>query len=229
MAMVRSFDPVWEESIYGQGRHLNRYPFDVVVSFVYRHLPPDKPRRDIRILEVGCGAGNNLWFAAREGFQVAGIDASASAIEYARRRLAEDGLSGDLRVGDFASLPFASSSFDLAIDRCALTCCSLSAARRAVAEVGRVLLPGGDFLFNAYSRRHVSRASGRPGPDGLTLDISTGTLVGVGQICFYGEEEVRALFGPGWSLLSVEHLEMTEVSGSSPGVHAEWRAIARKA
>src|SRR5262245_53509995 len=123
----RTFDPIWEDAIYGQGQKISRYPFDIVVTFVYRNYPRHKPRHDVRILEVGCGSGNNLWFAAREGFQVAGIDGSSSAIAYAQKRFAEEGLTGDLRVGDFTQLPFESDSFDLAIDRGSLTCCGLSA------------------------------------------------------------------------------------------------------
>jgi len=64
-----SFDPHWEQQIYGQGAHLNLYPFDVVVTFVFRNAPRDRPRSEVRIVEIGCGAGNNLWFAAREGFR----------------------------------------------------------------------------------------------------------------------------------------------------------------
>src|SRR3954451_16714670 len=94
-----SFDTSWEER-YQRGAALVRYPYDFVVQFVNRY-PPDKPREETLVLEVGCGAGNNLWFAAREGFQVAGIDGSAAAIAYARRRFEQDGLTGDLLVGDF--------------------------------------------------------------------------------------------------------------------------------
>lgn len=225
---AKSFDPVWEDAIYGQGLHLNRYPFDVIVSFVYRHYPRAKPRREVRILEVGCGTGNNLWFAAREGFQVAGVDASASAIAYARKRFADEGLAGDLRVGDFTELPFADGSFDLAFDRCAITCCGMTAARQAVAEVERVLKVGGKFLFNPYSGAHGSRASGQPGPDRVTLNISAGTLVGAGQICFYDRQDLEGQFSGKWLLRSVQHVEITEQIQPQCPVHAEWRVIAEK-
>jgi SAM-dependent methyltransferase len=224
-----AFDPIWEEGIYGQGQHLNRYPFDVVVSFVYRNYPRQKSRNECRILEIGCGAGNNLWFAAREGFQVAGIDGSRSAIAFARKRFADEGLVGDLRVGDYTDLPFLHDSFDLAIDRGSLTCCGLSAAQKAVSEVHRVLCPGGKFLCNPYSERHSSTRSGRPGPDGLTLGVSAGTLAGVGQLCFYGRSEIGALFAPGaWELRSVQHLEAVDELQAGHGVHAEWRVVAEK-
>jgi SAM-dependent methyltransferase len=227
MATAETFDPMWETAIYGRGRHLNRYPFDCVVTFVYRHAPREKPRQDVRLLEIGCGAGNNLWFAAREGFQVFGIDGSASAIAYAKRRFADDGLTGDLHVGDFTSLPYPDGLFDLAIDRGALTCCGLSAARQAVDEVARVLRPGGTFFCNPYSRKHTSHASGETGPDGLTCAISQGTLVGVGSLCFYGPDEVHALFDRRWTLLSVQHLEIHDTHAESADVHAEWRVVAR--
>ena len=106
LPVVSAFNPIWEKEIYGQGRQLGRYPYDAVVSFVFRYAPRDRERSAVRILEIGCGAGNNLWFAAREGFSVTGIDGSATAIDYARKRFAEEGLSGDLRVGDFTALPF---------------------------------------------------------------------------------------------------------------------------
>jgi ubiquinone/menaquinone biosynthesis C-methylase UbiE len=218
---------IWE-GIYGQGQQLNRYPFDQVVSFVYRHAPRQKPRQQVSILEIGCGAGNNLWFAAREGFSVAGIDVSASAIEYARKRFAEESLQGDFRVGDFGQLPFEDERFDLVIDRGALTCSGLSAARGTIAEVHRVLLPGGKFYFNPYSDRHSSYVSGQPGPDGLTTEISAGTMTGIGAIYFYSKREMLSALSEGWTLLSLRHVEYMEELGPQYLAHAEWIAVAQK-
>ena len=123
---------------------------------------------------------------------------------------------------------FENDFFDLVIDRAAITCCGLSAAEKTVMEVRRVLQETGKFLCNPYSVRHSSHMSGHLGPDGLTLDISAGTLVGVGQICFYGRCEVDALFARGWKLLGVSHLEIIEEMQCNALVHAEWRIIAEK-
>ena len=152
-----ALDPFWEQEIYAQGRHLNRYPFDGVVSFVNRWRPRDKSRADCGVVEVGCGAGNNLWFAAREGFRVAGIDGSESAIAFAQRRLSEEGLEGDLRSGDFTELPWPDESFDLAVDRCSLTCAGRDAQRQAVAELHRVLRPGGCFFTTPTAKNTAAR------------------------------------------------------------------------
>ncbi|MBX9829363.1 MAG: class I SAM-dependent methyltransferase [Xanthobacteraceae bacterium] len=223
---TKRFDPVWDE-IYRSGQHANRYPWDAVVSFVFRYRPREKPPTDTSIIEVGCGTAPNLWFAAHEGFRVAGIDASEAAIVVAKARFAADGLRGDLWVGNFSDLPFDSETFDLAIDRAALTCVGDTVVRAAVAELHRVLRPGGLVFCNVYSDRHSSRASGRPGPDGITDGISAGTLVGVGQIRFYGRDDLSALFAaPRWTIVSLEHLAVTNAIDGTE--HAEWRLIARK-
>ena len=151
----KSFDPIWDQ-IYQAGRHANRYPWDAVVSFVFHHRPHHKAPADISIVEIGCGTASNLWFAAREGFRVSGIDASESAITVAKQRFMADGLHAELRVGNFSALPFDAAGFDLAIDRAALTCVGDSVARAAVAELYRVLRPGGVAFCNVYSDRHTS-------------------------------------------------------------------------
>jgi SAM-dependent methyltransferase len=222
----RSFDPVWDR-IYRSGLHGNRYPWDAVVSFVFRYRPRERKANEASIIEIGCGTGPNLWFAAREGFHVSGIDASEAAIADARARFAAEGLRGDFRVGEFSDLPFENASFDLGIDRAALTCTGDAVARKTVAELGRVLRPGGAMFCNVYSDRHSSRASGRAGPDGITSDISSGTLTGVGQIRFYDRDDLLALFvEPTWTTLSLEHVSVTNAFDST--VHAEWRLIARR-
>ncbi len=221
-----SFDRIWEEK-YAAG-HAQRYPWDVVVSFVFRNAPRDRPRQDVRILEVGCGTASNLWFAAREGFSVAGIDGSESAIDYAKKRFAEDGLDGDLRVGDFTALDFADGSFDCVIDRGALTCCGFTALKQAVAEVRRVLKPGGRFFFNPYADGHSSARAGKPAGDGLTNDITGGSLTGVGQILFVGRQQVCELLAEGWALHQVQRLELTDMLAPEGSIHAEWRVVAEK-
>ena len=223
---MSDLDPIWEQK-YAAG-HAERYPWDSVVSFVYRNAPRGLPHSEVKIVEVGCGTASNLWFAAREGFQVWGVDGSASAIGAAHKRFKDDGLAGTLDIADFTHLPHPDAQFHLAIDRAAITSVGRSAAARVAAEVRRVLLPGGRFFFNPYSDRHTSSGSGTPGPDGVRLGITEGSLVGVGQICFYGQAQVEALFAQGWRVLSMQHMESAEKAGAAHPVHAEWRVTAEK-
>lgn len=221
-----AFDPVWEQT-YAEGGGA-RYPWDSVVSFVYRNAPRDRPRSAVRVLEVGCGLANNIWFAAREGFQVAGIDGSPSAIDAARARFAAEGLEGDLRQGDFTALPFADGLFDLAIDRAGLVCVGYEGMRRAVAELHRVLRPGGRFFMEAYSDRDSSFVAGRQIDDGLTVDITDGPLVGCGQLCFLGHAQLMALFAEGWSLREVKHVGVEEMALPGRVSNCFWRVVAER-
>ena len=220
-----SFDPIWKEK-YARGLEA-RAPYDCIVSFVHRHQPK-KDRASIRILEVGCGTGNNIWYLSREGFNLSGIDASPEAIAYANTRLAKENLQADLRVGDFTKLPYAENSFDLVYDRGSLTCCGLSFARLAVREIHRVLATGGKFFFNPYSAEHTSAQSGRLLPDNLTVDIQGGRLVGCGQLCFYSRDQVEELLSEPWQIESLSHVQIEELMGPTPDVHSDWHAIARK-
>jgi len=223
-------DPsVWEGQIYAQGQQLNKYPFDNVVSFIFRHRPRGKTPGETRILELGCGTGNNLWFAAREGFSVCGIDFSKSAITFARERFAREGLPGEFIEGDFREIPSADNSFDLAFDRGGLTCAGFSVAREILGVVRRKLRDGGRFLFNPYSQRHTGYSHGESGPDRLTRNMKQGRLTHVGDICFYSAEMVREITAEGWKTIHIEHVEVRESFPTDGDTHAEWRVILEKA
>lgn len=92
--------------------------------------------------------------------------------------------------------------------------------------MGRVLKPGGRFLFNPYADSHSSYRAGREGPDGLTLDISAGSLVGVGQIRFISRRGIDDLLADGWCLKSITRLELADLLDPHGDVHAEWRVVA---
>ena len=221
-----TIDPVWEKK-YSEG-HAEKYPWDIVVSFVFRNAPNDRARRDVHILEVGFGAGNNLWFAAREGFSVAGIEGSPSAVDYARARFEREQLEGDLRLGDFTELPFEDESFDLVIDRGSLVCVGKKAHRKAISEIHRVLRRGGKFLYNGYADSHSSYRAGERGADDVTINIKGGTLAGVGQLHFVSRSEIDELFASDWELRQIQRREWSEMLKAVSDIHAEWVVIAEK-
>jgi SAM-dependent methyltransferase len=213
------------ETRYGAG-HLQRYPWDMVVSFVFQSAPPDRPRKDVSILEVGFGTGANLLFAAREGFRVAGIERSRTAVKVARERFAAEGLAGELQEGSFTALPFADAAFDLIVDRASLTCAELSDIRLAIGEIHRVAKPGARFLFNPYADSHSSLEGHMPAG---SAPIAKGTLAGVDRITFLSRSDVIGLFQQGWRIASMKRLEIVEMQSAGRDLHAEWRVIAVKA
>jgi len=221
------FDPVWER-LYAEGQHLNRYPFNNVPNFFFRFLPRTKPISEVKVLEVGFGAGNNLWMAAREGARVCGVDAAPSGVRFAQQRFLSEDLSGELRVGDFTKLPFDDATVDMAINRQALTQVSHSRAKVAVGEIHRCLVPGGVFWSNMFSDR--SLRGGTYLGDGLWTDLDAGKLVGVGQTAFHSREDIEAMYGPGWQILELVHQDNTESDpkGGESYSYCEWYVVARK-
>lgn len=102
----------------------------------------------LEVLDAACGTGRYALLLARRGARVSGIDASKDMLAHARRKADELGLAVDLRLGDVARLPFPDGSFDLAI--CALAFCHWPDIRPAVAELARVLRPGGRLIVSDF-------------------------------------------------------------------------------
>ncbi len=94
-----------------------------------------------RVLDVGTGEGQVARLAAGAGAEVVGLDPTWNQIAVARER---GGGPRYLRAGA-AGLPFADASFDVVV--ACLVFEHIEAVDEAIAEVGRVLEPGGRFLF----------------------------------------------------------------------------------
>ena len=97
-----------------------------------------------RILDAGCGAGALLAALRERGADVSGIDKSAVMLELARRRLGD---VADLRVTELGStLPFPDGTFDDVT--ASLVLHYLEDWGPALAEIRRVLKPGGRFIMS---------------------------------------------------------------------------------
>jgi ubiquinone/menaquinone biosynthesis C-methylase UbiE len=95
-----------------------------------------------RVLEVAIGTGRSIPFYARD-VQVTGIDLTPEMLEIARQR--SGGRSIDFVVGDAEKLPFDDETFDTVV--CELGLCSIPRPAVAIAEMKRVLRPGGTLLL----------------------------------------------------------------------------------
>ncbi|MDO8614063.1 MAG: class I SAM-dependent methyltransferase, partial [Dehalococcoidia bacterium] len=101
------------------------------------------------VLDVGCGTGSlaiALKAEVGESGEVTGIDASPEMIEQARRKAAKQGAEVDFRVAPIEELPFAEGEFDCVLSSFMLHHLPDDVKRKGLAEVRRVLKPGGRFL-----------------------------------------------------------------------------------
>lgn len=117
-----------------------------------RYLRPDSVN-DADVLEIGCGMGTHTQCLAQAGARVVAIDLTQQAVEMTRRRCALLGLSADVRAADAESLPFADASFDLVWTWGVLH--HSRSFERCLAEVSRVLRPGGRLFMMVYHRRSL--------------------------------------------------------------------------
>ena len=101
------------------------------------------------VLEIAVGTGRNLRHYP-DGVRLTGIELSRGMLELARREAAEVRPDADLRVGDAQALEFDDESFETVT--CTLSLCTIPDDRRAVAEMWRVLRPGGRLLMLEHVR-----------------------------------------------------------------------------
>jgi len=102
-----------------------------------------------RTMEIAVGTGLNLPHYPPD-VELVGIELSPAMLERAQRRADELGRDADLRVGDVTALEFPDASFDSAV--CTFSLCTIPDDAAAVAEVRRVLRPGGRFVFAEHVR-----------------------------------------------------------------------------
>jgi ubiquinone/menaquinone biosynthesis C-methylase UbiE len=119
---------------------------DALRRFEIALLSELSPRR---ILEVGCGTGELLRFAADRfpAGELTGLDPDTGALRRARRKLEAAGVRAELVPGRAESLPFADGSFDLVLSSLMLHHLDTRTKGRALAEWRRVLDENGLLLL----------------------------------------------------------------------------------
>lgn len=211
-------------------RSWGRYPPEELVRFVSRTFGAVAARHAVRILEVGCGPGANLWYLVREGFDVAGIDGSGVALAQARARLEAEGLVNgtrpvDLRHGDFRTLPWADDHFDAVVDIEAIYANALGVITSCIGEIRRVLKPEGWFFGKMFGPKTTGYDTGRMIEPNTFDDPASGPCAGFGITHFFTESELRAQFSR-FSSVSIDWVHRLDRGGTVEVF--EWLVTARK-
>ena len=104
------------------------------------------PRARGHVLELGCGGGINMEFyrpGQIESFS--GLDPSPELLAMSREAAVARGITADIRGGVGEAMPFESARFDTVVTT--FTLCSVADQAAVLAEIRRVLKPGGNALF----------------------------------------------------------------------------------
>lgn len=158
----------------GQVRDRERAFYDAQAGALRAdRLPPRPPDRyegalldalgaveGLRVLELGCGAGDLSLELLRRGARLTAVDLSPAMAELAgeRARLHRPDAKADFRVASAESLGLPAESFDLVVGKWVLHHADVAATAR---EVRRVLRPGGRAVFFENQARNPALAAGR--------------------------------------------------------------------
>jgi ubiquinone/menaquinone biosynthesis C-methylase UbiE len=108
-----------------------------------------EPVAGLRILDLGCGEGYcSRALHQRGAATLLGMDLSEGMIEAARSQEAIDQFGIHYQVGCATELPFSEGEFDLVVAVFLFNYLTIDQTQRCMAEVARVLRPGGRFIFS---------------------------------------------------------------------------------
>jgi 2-polyprenyl-3-methyl-5-hydroxy-6-metoxy-1,4-benzoquinol methylase len=134
------------------------------------------------VLDAGCGTGDAACYFAERGHQVVGLDFLEEPIRRARAKAAERGLTVDFRVGDALALSQLTERFNTVLDSGLFHVFTDQDRRRYVDGLAHVLNPGGHLFLQCFN----DAEPGEFGPRRIT------------------KHELRAAFGDGWQIESIE-------------------------
>jgi len=146
-----------------------REQFGPIDIYLFDQLLRGRIAPGMRIVDAGCGAGRNLVYFLREGYEVYGVDANAPAVEDARRlaaTLAPSPQPGNFRVEAIEAMSLPDAFADVVISSAVLHFASDDDDFRAMLFGSwRVLKPGG-LLFcrlasNIGMEQRMQRVAGR--------------------------------------------------------------------
>lgn len=133
-----------ERGIYSQ----RRYPNEAFIQFLAAHYFrfSRARRRRVKMLELGCGSGANLWMAAREGFAAYGIDISPTGIALCKDVFKDWNVRATLAVANMYDLPFSRSFFNVIFDVVSVQHTNIAGHKKVYEEAFRCLKKGGRFF-----------------------------------------------------------------------------------
>jgi ubiquinone/menaquinone biosynthesis C-methylase UbiE len=118
-----------------------------------------------RVLEIGAGTGDNFPFYPAE-IEWVGVEPNAYMHPHLLKNAREHHVQGELRTGVAEQLDFPDASMDAVV--CTFVLCSVTDQDRALAEIARVLRPGGRFVFIEHvaaprgSRQRIAQRLTKP-------------------------------------------------------------------
>jgi len=207
---IKSWDPI-RETVF-KDHEWGKYPGENLIQFIARNFYK-KERKNVSLLEIGCGPGANIWFMSREGFKVVGIDGSETAIAKAKERLQKENLQAELIVGDIVNMPFENQRFDGIIDNECLYANNEQNTILILAEISR-LLKGNGFFYSRSFSNEMFIGDKFHNESFEFSNITEGPLSGKGFVRLMNEQKIHSLYSINFNILSIDKLEYTQYNST---------------
>ena len=204
-----SVSEIWE-NIFSK-KEWGKYPSEAVIRFIARNFYNTKDRNAIKVLELGLGTGANLWFCAREGFRVSGVDFSQSGIERFLGRMAAENLSAQvdkIAQGDYYERldEFENESFDAFIDSYSLAYNDFERTKAIIDKAVSKLKRGAKFLSITPSVKNEGFEPDESLGYHLVKPIK-GSDAFTGVIRFCDKSDIQSLYsGANYDITSIENI-----------------------
>jgi len=169
-------------------------------KFLAKHRPYIAGEATGRVLEVGSGTGANFPYF-KSAKQVVATEPDPYMLERARKRLEDLGLTHiELRQAPAEELPFEDESFDNVVS--SMVFCSVSDPQRALAEVRRLLKPGGSFRFIEHVRSESAFRGG-------LQDVVTPVWSWLGAGCHPNRRTLETIREAGFDVQDVQRYSLS--------------------
>ena len=212
---------IWEKIF--QENEWGKYPSVPVIRFIARNFYKVKNIKEIKILEIGSGTGANLWFCAREGFSVIGLEGSQTAIDRMENRFKDENLTSFItymKAGDYFNTldEIEDNSIDAIIDSESLYCNSFNRSKEIVVKSFNKLKVGGVMMSLTF-------ADGTWGMSGKECDYhavmpDTGPMSGKGFSRYTTRDDIEKLYKLKNNI--IDRVERQEYFHSEEEVVKEW-------
>lgn len=183
------------DTLHQQARHRLEFPSEHVVRFLAGvELDPNEGR-DATAIDIGCGSGRHTQLLVQFGYEASACDVSAAAVATTRKMW---NLPARLvKQAPMTALPYADETFDVAVAYGVFYYGTRAEHEAAVAEMHRVLRPGGQGLVCVRSLADWRFDT----TYGMTLGNQTMSLAMPGEpedgmtVHFVDEEDIATVYG----------------------------------
>jgi SAM-dependent methyltransferase len=148
-----------------------------------------------RVLDAGCGTGEHALMAAHLGLETTGIDTSSTAIEIAKRKAIDRGLTVEFLVHNALNLPSLGKQFNTVLDSGLFHIFDDDDRRSYVENLKAITVPGAFYFMLCFSEHQP----GDFGPRRVT------------------QQEIRQSFAQGWHIDGIDAMKL-EVNFDPNGV-----------